>query len=60
MDTDRVDNIGNTIARTPAETSGKVTGDIKLQAEDVAQSPAGKAENAVGGADYTVRDIVET
>ena len=59
MDKDRVDGIGKKVEGSVKEAIGKVTGDVKLEAEGTAQKTAGKAQNAVGGIKDTVRDTVE-
>lgn len=55
MDKDRIDGALKNAAGTIKETTGKVLGDSKLEAEGVAEKAAGKIQNTVGGAKDAIR-----
>ena len=59
MDNDRVAGIGKKVSGSVKEAIGTVTGDAKLQVEGKAEKAAGTAQNAVGGAKDTVRDVAK-
>jgi uncharacterized protein YjbJ (UPF0337 family) len=55
MDKDRVKGSVKQAAGAIKETLGKVTGDVKLQADGQADKTAGKIQNAVGGVKDALR-----
>ena len=55
MDKDRVKGSVKQAAGAIKETLGKVTGDVKLQADGQADKNAGKIQNAVGGVKDALR-----
>ena len=55
MDKDRIDGALKNAAGSIKETTGKVLGDKKLEADGVAEKAAGKMQNTVGGVKDTVR-----
>ncbi|MGI4879508.1 MAG: CsbD family protein [Janthinobacterium lividum] len=55
MDEDRVDGALKKMGGSIKETTGKVIGDTKLEAEGKADKVAGKVQNTVGGAKDTLR-----
>lgn len=55
MDKDRIDGALKNAAGSIKETTGKVVGDSKLEADGAAEKAAGKVQNAVGGVKDTVR-----
>jgi len=59
MDKDRIKGIGDQAKGGVKDTTGKVLGDSKLQAEGKTDKAKGKIENAVGGAKDTVRDALD-
>ncbi len=56
MDKDRVEGSATQAKGAVKEAVGKLTGDVKLQAEGKGDKAAGKMQNAVGGAKDAVRD----
>ena len=56
MDKDRIAGSAKQAGGAIKETAGKVTGDVKLQAEGSAQKTEGKVQNAVGGVKDAIRD----
>ena len=50
MDKDRAEGLVEKVKGTAKEVAGKVTGDVKLEAEGKAQKAGGTVQNAVGGA----------
>ena len=59
VDKNRVEGAWDQAKGSVKETTGKVIGDDKLQAEGMADKAKGKAESAVGGAKDAVRDAVD-
>ena len=59
MDKDREAGIGKKIVGSVKETTGKITGDEKLQTEGALEMTAGKVQNTVGGAKDAARDAVK-
>ena len=55
MDKDRVKGSAKQAAGAIKETVGKITGDVKLQADGEADKTAGKIQNAVGGVKDALR-----
>jgi uncharacterized protein YjbJ (UPF0337 family) len=49
MDKDRIIGVGRQIKGAVKETVGRVTGDVKTQAEGAAEKASGKVQNIVGG-----------
>ena len=49
MDNDRIEGSLEQAKGKLIEVAGKVTGDVKLEAEGKAEGTAGKIQNAVGG-----------
>ncbi|MBN9589341.1 MAG: CsbD family protein [Alphaproteobacteria bacterium 64-11] len=56
MDKDRIAGSANQAKGTIKEAAGKMTGDVKLEAEGKADKAAGKVQNAVGGVKDAARD----
>lgn len=59
MDKDRIAGAAKQVKGTIKEAAGKVTGDVKTQAEGKADKSAGKVQNAVGGAKEAARDALK-
>jgi len=59
MDKDRIKGAANQAKGAVKETTGKIVGDSKLQAEGAADKAKGKVQNAVGGAKDAVRDATD-
>ena len=55
MDKDRIEGIAKQAKGAVKETTGKVFGDEKLQADGKTDKVAGKVQNAVGGLKDAVR-----
>lgn len=55
-DHDRIEGAAKNIGGKVKEAAGKMTGDTKLQAEGKADQVEGKVQNAVGGAEDSLRD----
>ncbi|MCW5715597.1 MAG: CsbD family protein [Bauldia sp.] len=55
MDKDRIEGSARQMKGAVKETTGKVIGDKKLEAEGKADKAAGKVQNAVGGLKDTLR-----
>ena len=55
MDKDRVKGSVKQAVGAIEETVGKITGDVKLQADGEADKTAGKIQNAVGGVKDALR-----
>ncbi len=55
MDKDRVKGSVKQATGAIKETVGKITGDVKLQADGEADKTAGKIQNAVGGVKDALR-----
>ena len=58
MDKDRIKGSADQAKGAIKDTTGKILGDSKLQAEGKADKAKGKVENAIGGAKDAVRDAV--
>ena len=56
MDKDGVEGAADRVKGHCGEAVGKVTGDVKTQAEGAAEKAAGKVQNAVGGAKDAIRE----
>ncbi len=59
MDKNRVEGMVDQAKGAIKQGVGKVTGDEKLQGEGLADKAKGKAENTVGGAKDTLRDVAD-
>ena len=59
MDEDRLKGMGKQVSGSIKEAVGKVTGDTKTQAEGAAEKAVGKAQNAMGGAKDSARDVLK-
>jgi uncharacterized protein YjbJ (UPF0337 family) len=59
MDKDRSAGMAHQAKGAVKEAAGKVTGDKKLEAEGKGEKVAGKVQNAVGGANDSVRDATK-
>ncbi len=59
MDKNRVEGMMDQAKGAIKQGVGKVTGDEKLQGEGLADKTKGKAENTVGGAKDTLRDVAD-
>jgi len=59
MDKDRVKGSMKQAAGSVKETTGKMLGDEKLEAEGSAEKTEGKIQNAVGGIKDTIRENVK-
>ena len=59
VDENRVQGAWDQAKGAVKETTGKVIGDSKLEAEGMADKVKGKAESAVGGAKDAVRDAAD-
>lgn len=59
MDKDRIDGVAQQAKGSIKEAVGKVTGDVKTEAEGKVEKVAGKVQNAAGSAKDGVRDAVE-
>ena len=57
MDKDRIIGAAKTVAGTIKEVAGKAVGDQKTAADGKAEKIEGKVQNAVGGAEDTIREI---
>jgi len=55
MDKDRVDGAGKQVKGAVKDAAGKLTGDVRLQAEGKVEKAAGQAQSAVGKAKDDVR-----
>ncbi|HEX2939596.1 MAG TPA: CsbD family protein [Rhodopila sp.] len=55
MDSDRLKGAARQVAGAMKQAIGKMTGDVKTQADGAAEKNAGKVQNAVGGAKDSVR-----
>jgi uncharacterized protein YjbJ (UPF0337 family) len=55
MDKDRVEGAGRQVKGAVKDAAGKLTGDVKLQAEGKADKAVGKAQSAVGTAKDDIR-----
>ncbi len=55
MDKDRVKGSAKQAAGAIKKAVGKITGDVKLQADGEADQTAGKIQNAVGGVKDALR-----
>jgi uncharacterized protein YjbJ (UPF0337 family) len=55
MDKDRVKGSAKQAAGAIKETVGKITGDVKLQADGESDKTAGKVQNAIGGVKDALR-----
>lgn len=56
MDKDRIAGVAKQVAGSVKETTGKVLGDAKLEAEGKREQIIGKIQNAVGGAKDALKD----
>ena len=59
MDKDRVDGLANQVKGAVKETTGKVTGNGRLEAEGVADKTGGKVQEGVGKGKDAVRDVLD-
>ncbi len=59
MDEDRIKGAGKQVSGSIKEAIGKLTGDTRTQAEGAAEKTAGRGQNAVGGAEDSVRDTLK-
>ncbi len=59
MDKSRIEGALDQAKGAIKQGVGKVTGDEKLQGEGMADKAKGKAENTVGGAKDTLRDVAD-
>ncbi len=55
MDKDRIDGALKNAAGSIKETTGKIFGDKKLEADGIAEKAEGKVQNTVGGVKDTLR-----
>jgi uncharacterized protein YjbJ (UPF0337 family) len=58
MDKDRIEGIGKQVSGSVKETVGKVTGDVKLEAEGTTEKAEGKVQNAIGGMKDSAREAL--
>ena len=58
MDEDRIKGIAHQAKGAVKEAAGKVSGDVKLEADGRAEKAAGEVQNAVGGVKDAVREAV--
>jgi uncharacterized protein YjbJ (UPF0337 family) len=58
MDEDRLKGIAHQAKGAVKEAAGKVSGDVKLEADGRAEKAAGEVQNAVGGVKDAVREAV--
>lgn len=56
MDKDDIEGLAAKVAGSFKEAIGKVTGDVRLEAEGRAQKAKGNAKNVSGGAKNSVRN----
>ena len=56
MDKDRIDGAGKQVKGAIKDAAGKVTGDVKLQAEGKADKAVGQVQSAVGKAKDDARN----
>lgn len=56
MDKDRVDGAGKQVKGALKDAAGKLTGDVKLQAEGKVEKAVGQAQSAVGKAKDDIRN----
>ena len=59
MDRDRIAGAAKQAKGAVKEAAGKLTGDVKLNAEGKADKAEGKLQNAIGGAKDAVRDALQ-
>jgi uncharacterized protein YjbJ (UPF0337 family) len=59
MDKDRIQGAVEQAKGKIKEVAGKVTGDVKLEAEGKTQQTAGKIQNAVGGFKDALKEAVD-
>ncbi len=59
MDKNRVDGLANQVKGAVKETTGKVTGNERLEAEGVADKTGGKVQEGVGKGKDAVRDVLK-
>ena len=59
MDEDRIKGSAKQAKGAIKEVAGKLTGDVKTQAEGKAEKTAGKVQNAVGGAKDSIRNALD-
>jgi uncharacterized protein YjbJ (UPF0337 family) len=59
MDKDRIEGAAKQVKGTIKEAIGKVTGDVKIEAEGVAEKAAGKLQSGVGEAKDAARDVLK-
>jgi uncharacterized protein YjbJ (UPF0337 family) len=59
MDKDRVAGAAHQAKGAVKEAIGKVTGDVKTQAEGTAEKAEGKVQNTVGGAKDAARETLK-
>ena len=59
MDKDRVDGLANQVKGVVKETTGKVTGNQRLETEGVADKIGGKIQEGVGKGKDAVRDVLK-
>jgi uncharacterized protein YjbJ (UPF0337 family) len=60
MDKDRIIGSAKQAEGAIKEFVGKAAGDTKLQSRGATEKSAGKIQNAIGGLNDTVRDILKT
>ncbi len=58
MDKDRIEGIGKQVSGSVKEMVGKVTGDVKIEAEGTAEKSEGKIQNAIGGMKDSAREAL--
>lgn len=59
MDKDRIEGAAKQARGAIKEVVGKMTGDVKTEAEGSAEKSAGRVQNAIGGAKDSVRDALK-
>ena len=59
MDKDRVDGLASQVKGAVKETTGKVTGNERLEAEGVADKTGGKVQEGVGKGKDAVRAVLD-
>ena len=55
MDKDRIDGAGKQVKGAVKDAAGKLTGDVRLQAEGKAEKATGQVQSAVGKAKDDIR-----
>ena len=59
MDKNRIDGLATQVKGAIKETTGKVTGNEKLEAEGVADRAGGKVQEGVGKGKDAIRDVAK-